>query len=186
MSLPILAPSHEISKILLDCHRMLLPTGQLNLTIMDAMPIAHTTGPRMNAWLQENLLVKLQLYSRAYKPSQMTPYWLQEAGFVVNPKNSISLALPAAINANKTPLSEIEELSVVICRCFWKLIWGTFIAADKWWWQDRRILEECKFLKTRWEFHAFSCSKEATSGDFEDIIEEEEEDDEADVVSYAQ
>ncbi len=45
----------------------------------------------------------------------------------------------------------MHRLSVVVGRLLWKELWGPYVLGHKWWWEDERIVEECRGLGTRWE-----------------------------------
>lgn len=45
-----------------------------------------------------------------------------------------------------------QELKSTTGRMLWKEMWGPFVEGKKWWWEDDRIVEECRALGTCWEY----------------------------------
>lgn len=46
----------------------------------------------------------------------------------------------------------VQELKSVVGRMLWKEMWGGYVQGDRWWWEDRDIVEECEELKTCWSW----------------------------------
>ncbi|RDW82610.1 hypothetical protein BP6252_03722 [Coleophoma cylindrospora] len=81
LRLSVLLPSSSIPNLLQECHRILCTRGTLNLTVMDPLPRSSTLGPKMKAWLDDHLILKLETQFRCLKPTRLMPIWLQDAGF---------------------------------------------------------------------------------------------------------
>lgn len=54
--------------------------GSLHLTILDPSPLPATLGPRLRAWLDDNLMLNLEKQFRCINPSRLFPEWLADAG----------------------------------------------------------------------------------------------------------
>jgi len=52
------------------------------------------------------------------------------------------------------------QLKTVVGRALWKEMWGSFVEAEQWWWEDKDIVRECLELKTRWEWSVIEGVKE--------------------------
>jgi hypothetical protein len=91
-SLPLVAtlPSPSIPTLLRDIHRILAPGGILHLTIMDPLPEASSTGPKMRAWMEDNIVLNLETQFRCLKPARLLPIWLRDAGFAAQAPMSSS------------------------------------------------------------------------------------------------
>lgn len=44
------------------------------------------------------------------------------------------------------------ELRSTVGRMLWQEVWGQFVAAGDWWWDDPRCVEECLAMGTHWEY----------------------------------
>ncbi|RMZ69042.1 hypothetical protein GMOD_00002948 [Pyrenophora seminiperda CCB06] len=145
-TLPSLMPSAKLPEMFSECHKLLAPGGFLEIRIMDAAPVRHTTGPRMRMWIEDRLAINLERDFRCSKPCLLVPGWLADAGFeVVDQNDDQKTTLPCAFDPN--PATIDQELSTIIGRAFWKDIWGCFVddvpGEPKWWWEDEEIVEEC-------------------------------------------
>lgn len=69
-------------------------------------------------------------------------------------------AQPSA-KATKIDKNDIikQELKSVVGRMLWKEMWGAFVEAKGWWWEDGGILEECERLRTCWEWSVVDAVK---------------------------
>jgi hypothetical protein len=52
------------------------------------------------------------------------------------------------------------ELKCLVMRMLWQEVWGTFVHADRWWWEEDDIVEECIELGTFWEYSHIVAVKE--------------------------
>jgi hypothetical protein len=53
-----------------------------------------------------------------------------------------------------------EELKSLVGRMLWKEMWGSFVEGEGWWWDDERVVEECKSRGTCWEYAVIEAVKE--------------------------
>ena len=90
--LAALLPAAQLPNVLAECHRVLVPGGVLEVRLMDAMPARRNTGPKLAAWLEENLLLNLEAGFLCTRPLALVPKWVKDAGFK-------SLALPSPAEA---------------------------------------------------------------------------------------
>ncbi|KAL3418569.1 hypothetical protein PVAG01_10285 [Phlyctema vagabunda] len=176
MKLPTLLPSSSLPTLLQECHRVLGTNGTLNLLIMDPSPRSSTMGPKMKAWLEDHLILKLETQFRCLKPTKLMPIWLREAGFRIAPTVAPAVPLSAGVEPKNTNLkfraiargeggfgaegagpkdrkkNEMEILASTVGRMLWREIWGQYVVGDSWWWQDEAIIEEAYSLGTKWDF----------------------------------
>jgi len=179
LNLPSLVPSTEIPALLRNIHRGLAPRGTLHLTVIDPAPVRATVGPRMQAWLDERLLLNLQRHFRCMSPSQLLPSWLADAQLRGEGSMITKLKFPAVTLSGLGPGAacgdgrsggrngaenqdvEVEaELRSEVARMLWNEVWGQYVTADKWWWEDSDILEECRRLDTYWEVRMIEAVKQ--------------------------
>jgi hypothetical protein len=66
----------------------------------------------------------------------------------------------SVIDGSERANSTRNELESVIGRMLWKEIWGPHVIENKWWWEDKEIVEECERLRTVWEFAVIEAAKE--------------------------
>jgi len=166
LSLPALVPSTEIPALLRNIHRVLAPRGTLHLTVIDPAPVRTTVGPRMQAWLDERLLLNLQRHFRCMSPSQLLPSWLADAQLRGEGSMITKLKFPAVTSwpsgaAPDNAEAEIAvELRSEVARMLWNEVWGQYVTADKWWWEDSDIIDECRRLDTYWEVRMIEAVKQ--------------------------
>ena len=82
--LPGLVPASDIPAVLRNMHRALTPQGTLHLLLIDPMPARAVMGPRLQAWLDEHLLLNLERLFRCTSPTRLFPTWLRDAHFQVD------------------------------------------------------------------------------------------------------
>jgi len=179
LALPALVPSTDIPPLLRKIHRVLKPSGTLHLVLVDPSSMRENTGPLMQTWLDENLLLNLQRSFRCTSPSKLFPSWLGDAqlrgeGSVITTVKF--LAVPGSargdfsssaddasslFNSKRDDKEAKMELRSVVGRKLWLEVWGQFITADKWWWDDPSCVEECRRYGTTWEYRLIEAVKEA-------------------------
>lgn len=170
LSLPSLVPSPDVPAILKNIHRALALGGTFHLTLIDPLPAAMTLGPRLRAWLDEHLLFNLERNFRCMNPSKLFPIWLADAslradGSTITTVKFFGVAPPthgqAAADAADVPNKSIkQELRTLVGRMLWMEVWGQFIEADSWWWEDPAIVEECHHMRTTWEYSKIEAVKD--------------------------
>lgn len=52
------------------------------------------------------------------------------------------------------------ELQSRIGRLLWQETWGSYVNADRWWWDDPECVEECAQLGTYWEYSIIEAVKD--------------------------
>ena len=110
-------------------------------------------GPKLRQWLFTNLLVNLEQAFRTTWPSETFPAWLA-VGRLRGKGSTIATKTIQAIpiipkNPSKEDLK--SELRCLSNRMLWQEIWGGFVQASQWWWEDKEIVEECVSLGTHWQ-----------------------------------
>jgi hypothetical protein len=147
-----------------------MPGGTFHVTIIDPMPITGRLGARLRTWMEENLLLNLERQFRCINPSKLFPIWLADAS-LRGEGSAITTAKYFAVppnggndNASELSLDEKEaktELRSVVGRMLWMEVWGSYVAADKWWWEIPEIVDECERLETYWEYSMVEAVKDA-------------------------
>lgn len=78
----------------------------------------------------------------------------------------MSLSVPAVAEGFSRMKDVVEldpvkaELRCKILKMLWQDIWGTFVYAKSWWWEDREILQECLEHGTYWVYSHVIAVKE--------------------------
>lgn len=180
LSITSILPSAEIPKLLKSVHRTLVPGGCLQLMIIDPWPVADCMGPKLQEWLDENLIFNLELQFRCTHPSRMFPVWLSDARLRANGSIIASTRFQAIpqdrdtdsdMSARSKDSTEGEldiqkELRSIAGRLLWQEIWGSFVTGLQWWWEDPEIVEECIQMETYWEYCIIAaCKQEAGDED---------------------
>ncbi|KAF6842533.1 hypothetical protein CMUS01_03000 [Colletotrichum musicola] len=172
LSLPALLPSPEVPGLLKSVHKCLAHGGTFHLTLIDPLPVTSTLGPRMRAWIEDNLIFNLERNFRCMNPSKLFPLWLADASlraegstittvkfFAVPPTDKPDTATTDAEQLAERAIK--QELRSLVGRLLWKEVWGQYITADKWWWEHADIADECDQLKTAWEYSVIEAVKES-------------------------
>ncbi|KAF4582971.1 hypothetical protein GQ602_006115 [Ophiocordyceps camponoti-floridani] len=174
VSLPSLCSARELRGLISNVSSCLKPQGTLSLRIIDPLPCAETLGRRMRGWLEEHLMANLEKQGRCSRPTAQLPQWLGEvslraagstlttAKFYATPESVWRLA--------KDPDPTIErmhaerkvkaELRSLVGRMLWREVWGEYVTADSWWWDDAACVDECLELGTFWEYHLIEAVKD--------------------------
>ncbi|OTB05235.1 hypothetical protein M426DRAFT_10834 [Hypoxylon sp. CI-4A] len=158
LPMPALFPSSEIPPLLRHIHRCLAPGGALHLTIIDPQPVSSSMGPKLRQWLFENLLIELEKRCRTTYPSGTFPTWLAVAKLRGSGSTITTVSVRAvhegfAVGEDANDGSSAEsELRCLLARMLWQEVWGKFVHADRWWWEDEEIVKECMERGTYWQY----------------------------------
>lgn len=178
-SLPILVSASDIPRVLRAMHRALQPQGTLHLVLVDPAPVRASMGPRLQAWLDEHLLLNVERLFRCTSPTRLFPTWLRDAHFQVGPRAKIICPFAAvgrgeaqrtdggaeAVEAATEADGEAEaqqrqkRLHSLVGQKLWQETWGPYVTAAQWWWEDEACCEECLALDTVWEYHMVDAVK---------------------------
>ncbi|KAI1098241.1 hypothetical protein F4804DRAFT_338398 [Jackrogersella minutella] len=156
--MPALFPSSEIPPMLRHIYRCLAPGGALHLTLIDPQPVSSSMGPKLRQWLFEKLLIQLEKRCRTTYPSGTFPAWLAVAklrGFgstITTVSVRAVHEIASTTEDTKETLSVESELRCLIARMLWQEIWGKFVHADRWWWEEEDIAQECIERGTYWQY----------------------------------
>ncbi|KAK5627315.1 hypothetical protein RRF57_003030 [Xylaria bambusicola] len=153
LAMPALLPSTDIPPLLRHINRCLAPGGALHLTIIDPQPISSSMGPKLRQWLFAHLLINLEQAFRTTWPSETFPAWLA-VGRLRGKGSTIAIKTIQAVpvipkNPSKEDLK--MEIRCLSNRMLWQEIWGGFVQASHWWWEDEEIVQECVNLGTHWQ-----------------------------------
>ncbi|KAI1799825.1 hypothetical protein F4811DRAFT_71956 [Daldinia bambusicola] len=158
LPMPALFPSSEIPPLLRHIYRCLTPGGALHLTLIDPQPVSSSMGPKLRQWLFENLLIQLEKKCRTTLPSDTFPAWLAVAklrgfGSTITTISVRAVHEGAATTEDTNDKTSVEsELRCLVSRMLWQEIWGKFVHADRWWWEEEDIVQECIERGTYWQY----------------------------------
>lgn len=176
LSLPSLAASKDLPAILANIHRCLRPGAALHLTLVDPLPAAPTLGAHLRAWLEQHLLLNLARHFRCAHPTQLFPQWLGQAGlrgagstltsakFFAVPDNARSGLPPdpdSRLDSDRRGRETKAELRSLVGRMLWTEVWGRYVTAERWWWEEEKCVQECVQLGTFWEYQKIEGVKES-------------------------
>ncbi|GKT48879.1 uncharacterized protein ColSpa_09060 [Colletotrichum spaethianum] len=170
LALPALLPSPEVPGLLRNVHRCLAVGGALHLTLIDPLPIKSTLGPLMRSWIEENLIFNLEKNFRCMNPSKLFPLWLADASLRGEGSTitTVKFCAMPPIDRPDTATTDTEsladravkqELRSMVGRMLWREVWGQFVTADQWWWEQPEIVAECEQLQTAWEYSIIEAVK---------------------------
>ncbi|TGJ83412.1 hypothetical protein E0Z10_g5352 [Xylaria hypoxylon] len=153
LTMPALFPSTDIPPFLRHINRCLAPGGALHLTIIDPQPVSASMGPKLRQWLFTNLLINLEQAFRTTWPSETFPAWLAVGRLRGKGSTIATKTVPAIPVISKSPSKEDlkTELRCLSNRLLWQEVWGGFVQASQWWWEDKEIVQECVRLGTHWQ-----------------------------------
>ncbi len=167
--------SPEIPRLLKNIYRCLVPRGTLHLVVIDPVPVASTVGPLMRTWLENNLILNLEKNFRCVSPSKLFPTWLSDNRLRGSGSSITKLrfrAVPSQSASGATggiaPAAESEERRVktelrsIVGRMLWQEIWGQYVNAEKWWWEEPRCIRECIDSGTYWEYTIIEAVKDTS------------------------
>lgn len=172
-----LLPISDIPTALERIANCLRPRGTLQLTLVDPLPRVATIGPSMARWLRKYLLSNLEKTSRCTTPRKHFAQWLAIAGLRGQGSTITTtkfFAISTCVSRKRDRLEEesgqpldsiYQEKSIKaeirshIGRLLWKEVWGPFVTAPVWWWEDPACVEECVELGTIWEYYTIESRK---------------------------
>jgi hypothetical protein len=160
-SLPTLLPASGIPAFLKECYRLLAPNGQFEARLVNAQPERSTIGPKLSAWLEDNLIIQLETEFRCSRPCEVVPSWANSAGFrMPNGSKAVlgrALMLQAAVGKSNDISTRIGS---AILREIWQDSWGSCLTEDdqgnkQYWWDHEDIVQECLERGTKWKAATF-------------------------------
>ncbi|KAM3551179.1 hypothetical protein ARSEF4850_008001 [Beauveria asiatica] len=174
-SLPSGCPYDMLPNVLSSVNKCLKPGGSFRVTIIDPLPYPETLGHRLRTWVEEHLFPNLEKEARCLEPSRLLPKLLGDAGLRGKGSRRTKVKFFALQeNARRCdyhdPDPSIErmyrerrdkaELRTLVGRMFWVEIWGQYCTpVGARWWDDPKIVEECRELGTFWEYHIIDSVK---------------------------
>ncbi|KAM3465197.1 hypothetical protein NHJ6243_001753 [Beauveria neobassiana] len=174
-SLPSGCPYHMLPNVLSSVNKCLKPGGSFKVTIIDPLPYPETLGHRLRTWVEEHIFPNLEKEARCLEPSRLLPKLLGDAGLRGKGSRRTKVKFFALQeNARRCdyhdPDPSIErmyrerrdkaELRTLVGRMFWVEVWGQYCTpAGARWWDDPKIVEECRELGTFWEYHIIDSVK---------------------------
>ncbi|CAJ2508104.1 Uu.00g092900.m01.CDS01 [Anthostomella pinea] len=166
LSMPALFPSTEIPPFLRHINRCLAPGGALHLTLIDPQPVSASMGPKLRNWLFEKLLINLEQMFRTTYPSGTFPAWLA-VGRLRGRGSTIATVSVPAVTESLAKMAGVKEstrvtteLRCLVTRMLWQEVWGGFVHADRWWWEEEAIIKECTEMGTYWQYSHIVAVKE--------------------------
>ncbi|PHH61231.1 hypothetical protein CDD81_665 [Ophiocordyceps australis] len=172
---PLCSHDHLRAIVTRNVSSCLKPGGSLHLTLIDPLPYADTLGSRLHAWLERHLLLNLDRHHRCLSPCATLPRWLAEASLRAPGSTRTTVrffATPDSIRRRRRDPDPARErlqadretrarLRSLVGRMLWRQVWGAFVTADSWWWDDPAIVDECLQLGTFWEYHLIEAVKDS-------------------------
>lgn len=166
LAMPALFPSSEIPPLLRHVHRCLTLGGALHLTLIDPQPLSASMGPKLRQWLFNKLLVNLEQTFRTTCPSNTFPAWLALSRLRGRGSTIVTVSVPAVPKGlektegcSESPSAK-TELRCALLRMLWQEVWGNFVHAERWWWDEPDIVDECVELGTYWQYSHIVAVKE--------------------------
>ncbi|KAI0598161.1 hypothetical protein F4775DRAFT_601601 [Biscogniauxia sp. FL1348] len=129
-------------------------------------PVSASMGPKLRQWLFEKLLINLEQMFRTTYPSGTFPAWLAVARLRGKGSTIATLSVPAVpeyYTKGGGPKKQSDLKAEVRCfatRMLWQEIWGSFVHAERWWWDEEDIVQECIELETYWNYSHIVAVKE--------------------------
>ncbi|OAA60310.1 hypothetical protein SPI_05434 [Niveomyces insectorum RCEF 264] len=77
----VLVSTSDILLVLRNMHRALKPHGTLHLLLVYPAPARSSMGPRLQAWLDEHLMLNLERLFQCASPARLLSTWLRDAHF---------------------------------------------------------------------------------------------------------
>ena len=165
--LPSLCCYDYIPAVLRNIRNCLRLGGIFDCVLIDPLPNALTLGHNMRAWLEKHLIPNLEKEKLCTAPCRLFPRWLGEASLrgrgssrVVTKFFAIPGSVPdtlgdpdPVINANLQNKKARAELMSLIGRILWIEVWGRYVTASRWWWEEELCVQECVEMGTFWEYH---------------------------------
>ncbi|KAI1750106.1 hypothetical protein F4782DRAFT_262328 [Xylaria castorea] len=151
LSMPALFPSTDIPPFLRHINRCLALGGALHLTIIDPQPVPTSMGPKLRQWLFTYLLINLEQEFRTTWPSKTFPAWLAYGNLRGKGSTIATITVPA-IYEGSCEMDVKSKLRCVTSRLLWQEVWGRFVGASRWWWDEEEIVQECVELGTHWQY----------------------------------
>ncbi|KAK8046151.1 hypothetical protein PG996_014215 [Apiospora saccharicola] len=112
------------------------------------------------------LLINLEQSSRTTYPSETLPAWLGLGRLRGHGSTIVTVSVPAIpegldkIEGVKKQSSTKTELRCLVMRMLWQEVWGRFVRAERWWWEEEHIVAECTELGTYWQYSHIVAVKE--------------------------
>ncbi|KAH7309467.1 hypothetical protein B0I35DRAFT_440031 [Stachybotrys elegans] len=180
LAIQSLRPQDTIADDLRHLHNVLRPGGVCQLTLINPMPVMSTVGRRLVLWLERHLLRNLTREGKCLSPTSWFPDFLRRAG-LRGPGSTVTRHSFRAVSHVKESTTDIisdnpaevlqreqhllPQVQSLVGRTLWIEIWGPYVTAEKWWWEERDIVDECLSLGTEWEYHLINAVKDSHSAD---------------------
>ena len=103
---------------------------------------------------------------RTTHPSGTFPDWLEVGRLRGKGSTIATLEVPAVPQNTNTSEGDQDitpaklELRSLITRMLWQEVWGSYVRADRWWWDDESIIQECIEYGTCWQYSHIIAVKE--------------------------
>lgn len=132
----------------------------------------------MHNWLQQNLMNNLEKNQGCRNPRKAFPAWLAQTKLrshgssltttkfyavptcIVNSRHSLTEESAMPMDKSYHEKLVKAEIRSHVGRLLWAEVWGPFVTASQWWWEDPVCVEECIELQTIWNYYLIESRKE--------------------------
>lgn len=153
-SISTLVPGSQIPAFLAESYRLLQPGGQFEARLINALPERSTMGPKLAAWLEDNLMIQLECEFRCSRPCDLMPAWSKMAGFTMADGSRPTLGHQyKLLAASESTCDKASRIGTAVLREIWKDCWSSCLAHndEQYWWDDEDIIQECLEKATIWK-----------------------------------
>lgn len=118
-------------------------------------------------------MINVEKQFRSSNPSKLLPHWLADhnlrgegstittARFLAVADNEEKNATGESLTGEDQGLVDMKSrLRTTVGRMLWTEVWGQYVTAETWWWEDEDCIRECWQLNTHWEYHLIEAVKD--------------------------
>ena len=105
-------------------------------------------------------MLNLETQFRCISPSRLLPAWLADARLRADGSVISKMKFDAVYRRTEDDVGAEAELRSTVGRKLWQEVWGSFVHAAAWWWDDPACIEECIRLGTYFEYSLIEAVKD--------------------------
>lgn len=159
--LATLLPASQIPALIAESYRLLQPGGQFDARLINALPVKATMGPKLELWLEENLIIQLESDFRCSRPCELLPTWSKKFKFTMADGRPPALSQEVLLRAAVVSTDDVNlRVGAAVLRHLWYGTWGSSTSGTEcFWWDNDEIVEECLERETSWRVASFQIFK---------------------------